>query len=92
VTANSDPVPLLTQWQAGAVDAVLVASTESLEKLLAIIGTLGQPLLRSTPLIVGNARTRERARQLGLDGTVAVAADATDTAMVAAVCAHFDGA
>lgn len=86
---QTDPAPLLGQWRAGAIDAVLVASTDSLEKLVAIIGTLGHGLLRATPLIVGNARTRDRARQLGLDGSVAVAADATDAAMVAALQAHF---
>jgi uroporphyrinogen-III synthase len=82
-----DPAALLGQWRAGAIDAVLVASTDSLEKLLAIIGTLGLELLRTTPLIVGNARTRERARELGLDASVTVAADATDAAMVEALCA-----
>lgn len=86
--ARTDPVPLLDQWRAGAIDAVLIASTDSLEKLAAIIGTLGLELLRTTPLIVGNARTRERARELGLDDSVAVAADATDSAMVEALCAR----
>lgn len=90
--AAADPAPLLRQWQAGAVDAVLVASTDSLEKLVAIIGTLGLPLLRATPLIVANARTRERARELGLDGVVVAAADATDAAMLEALCAHFGAA
>lgn len=89
VQPETDPAALLGQWQAGTIDAVLVASTDSLEKLVAIIGTLGLALLRATPLIVGNARTRERARELGLDGAVAVAADATDAAMVEALCAHF---
>lgn len=90
--APTDPAPLLEQWRSGAVAAVLVASTDSLEKLAAIIGTLGLPLLRATPLVVANARARERARALGLDGTVLVAADATDAAMVAALCAHFGAA
>lgn len=90
--AQTDPAPLFDQWRAGAVAAVLASSTDSLEKLAAIVGTLGLPLLRATPLVVPNARTLERARALGLDGTVLVAADATDAAMVAALCAHFGAA
>jgi uroporphyrinogen-III synthase len=92
VQAQADPAPLLGRWRAGSVAAVLVASTDSLEKLAAIVGTLGLGLLRATPLIVGNARTRDRARALGLDGVVAVATDATDAAMVEALCAHFAAA
>lgn len=88
-TAETDPSALLEQWRAGAIDAVLVASTESLQKLLTIIGTLGLELLGATTLIVGNARTRQLALELGLDGTVVVAADATDAAMLEALRAHF---
>lgn len=88
-TATTDPAALLEHGRAGAIDAVLIASTESLHKLLAIIGTLGTALLRTTTLIVGNERTRQLARESGLDGTVVVAADATDAAMLAAACAHF---
>ena len=88
-TAKTDPSALLEHWRAGAIDAVLIASTESLQKLLAIIGTLGLELLGATTLIVGNARTRQLARELGLGGTVVVAADATDAAMLDALCAYF---
>lgn len=86
---ETDPAPWLKRWRAGEIAAVLITSNESLRKLLAIVGTLGVTLLRGTPLIVGNARTRELARELGLDGTVIVAADATDAAMLEALCAHF---
>ena len=88
---DTDPAPWLARWQAGEIAAVLITSNESLHRLLAIIGTLGQELLRGTPLVVGNARTRDLARELGLDGAVTVAADATDAAMVAALCAQFAG-
>ena len=86
---DTDPLPLLQRWQAGEIGAVLVTSDESLRKLVAMIGTLGMPLLRATPLIVANARTLALARELGLDGPVRVAADATDAAMTEALCAHF---
>lgn len=89
VRPDADPAPWLARLSAGEIAAVLITSSESLRSLLAIVGTLGLELLRRTPLIVGNARTRELARELGLDGAVTVAADATDAAMVAALCAHF---
>jgi uroporphyrinogen-III synthase len=88
-TVTTDPSAVLKHWRAGAIDAVLIASTESLQKLLAIIGTLGLELLGATTLIVGNERTRQLARELGLGGPVVVAADATDAAMLDALCAHF---
>ncbi|MBI5462632.1 MAG: uroporphyrinogen-III synthase [Gammaproteobacteria bacterium] len=88
-TATTDPSILLEHGRAGAIDAVLIASTESLHKLLAIIGTLGIALLRTTTWVVGNERTRQLARELGLGGTMVVAADATDAAMLDALCAHF---
>jgi len=61
VTASSDPAPLLTQWQAGAIDAVLLTSAEGLRSLQAIIGTLGMQLLRSTCMVVAHARIRDLA-------------------------------
>ncbi len=88
-TANTDPGILLEYGRAGVNDAVLNASTESLRKLLAIIGTLGRELLGATPLIVGNARTEERARSLGVTGSILVAHNATDAALLNALCAHF---
>ena len=89
VQPATDPTPLLQQWRSGEVGAVLVTSNESLRKLVAMIGTLGLPLLRATPLIVASTRTLELARELGLDGTVRVAADATDAAMTDALYAYF---
>lgn len=86
-----DPAPWLARLAAGEIAAVLITSNESLRKLLAIVGTLGMTLLRETPLIVGNARTRDLAREAGFDGAVLVAADATDVAMLAALRAHFAG-
>lgn len=90
--SRADPAELLAAWQSDAVDAVLVASGESLHKLLAIVGTLGVPLLRAATLVVAHARTAEQARGLGLDGTIVVAADATDGAMLEALKRHFAAA
>lgn len=87
--AHSDPAPLLAQWRAGGVDAVLLTSGESLHKLQAIIGTLGAALLCATPMVVANVRIRELARSLGHTAPISVAADATDAAMLDALCRHF---
>lgn len=92
VQPDIDPTPWLARLAAGDIAAVLITSNESLRKLLAIIGTLGVAQLRATPLIVGNVRTRELARELGVESPVAVAADAGDAAMVAALCAYFAAA
>lgn len=89
VRPDSDPSALLTRWQAGEVDAVLLASNESLQNLQAMIGTLGQDLLRKSTLIVASARTEQCARELGLRGVIRVAQDATDHAMLAALRAQF---
>lgn len=89
VTASSDPAPLLTQWQAGAIDAVLLTSAEGLRSLQAIIGTLGMRLLRSTCIVVAHARMGDLAKSLGHGGTIVVAADATDAAMLNALRQHF---
>lgn len=84
-----EPAPLLDRWRAGEIDAVMITSNESLRNLVTIVGTLGMPLLRATPLIVANARTAALARELGISGRLRIAADATDAAMTAALCAHF---
>jgi uroporphyrinogen-III synthase len=88
-SVTTDPAALLKDWQSGAVDAVLISSGESLQKLLAIIGTLGLELLNATTLVVGNARTQERARSLGVTGSILVADDATDAALLDALCTHY---
>ena len=89
VRADTDPQSLLKQWQNGAIDAVMLTSAESLHQLQAIIGTLGQQLFRTTTLMVAHERIRELAQSQGHSGTVVIAADATDNAMLAALRQHF---
>ena len=89
VQPDIDPAPWLARWRAGEIAAVLITSGESLRQLRAIVGTLGQELLRTTPLIVAHPRIRDLARELGQDGPVLVADDATDAAMVKELCAYF---
>jgi len=88
-SVTTEPAALLNDWQSGAIDAVLISSSESLQKLLAIIGTLGLGLLNATTLVVGNARTKERARALGVTGSILVAHDATDAALLDILCTYF---
>lgn len=90
--SQADPAALLAAWRSDGIDAVLVASGETLHKLLAIVGTLGVPLLRAATLVVAHARSAELARRLGLDGAIIVAADATDGAMLEALKRHFAAA
>lgn len=87
--ADIDPQPLLKEWQAGAIDAVLLTSAESLHQLRAIIGTLGQQLMRPTALVVANVRIRELAHSLVHAGPVVIASDATDAAMLDALRRYF---
>lgn len=89
VQPDIDPAPWLARWRNDEIAAVLVTSGESLRKLWTIVGTLGVELLRATPLIVPHARIRSLARELGLDGAVIVADDATDAAMMKALSAYF---
>lgn len=85
----ADPAQLLERWRRGAIDVVLISSYESLQKLVAIIGTLGLALLNQTTVIVGNARTRDAASALGLQSPIWVAQAATDAAMLAALHTYF---
>lgn len=89
VRTDADPQPLLKQWQTGAIDAVLLTSSESLHQLRAIIGTLGQRMMRTTALVVANVRIRELAQSLGHAGPVVIADDATDNAMLDALRRYF---
>lgn len=92
VQPEIDPAPWLERWRSGAIAAVLVSSGETLRKLHAIVGTLGHEQWRKTALIVAHARIRDLARQLGIDGPVRIADDATDAAMVKALCDYFAAA
>ncbi len=68
---------------------MLLTSAESLHQLCAILGTLGQPLLRTTTMVVAHERICELAQLQGHSGTLVIAADATDEAMLDALRQHY---
>lgn len=92
VQPEIDPAPWRERWHRGAIAAALVSSGETLRKLHAIVATLGHDQWRKTALIVAHARIRDLARELCIDGPVRIADDATDAAMVKALCDHFAAA
>lgn len=70
---HADPAPLLARWQAGGIDAVTVASAETLHNLAAMLGVAGVPLLAHTPLFAPHAKIAEAARRFGVDRAIATA-------------------
>ena len=66
VRPQADAAPLLARWRAGGIDAVTVASAETLHNLAALLGEAGAPLLAATPLFAPHARIAEAARRLGI--------------------------
>ena len=79
-----DPSPVLDAWSAGGIQAVTVASNESLHNLFELIGQKGQTLLRETWLVVPGRRADALAGSLGIRRRI-IAANATDEAMCQAL-------
>jgi len=73
VRPRADPSPLLEAWQANALDAVTVTSSESLQNFCALIGERGRAWLAKTPLFVPHARIAATARELALTAVVQTA-------------------
>ena len=68
---QADAAPLLARWQAGGIDAVTVASAETLHNLAALLGEAGAPLLAGTPLFAPHEKIAEAARRLGIAQVIA---------------------
>lgn len=68
---HADPAPLLARWQAGGIDAVTVASAETLHNLATLLGEPGAPLLVATPLFVPHEKIADAARRFGIAHVVA---------------------
>ena len=73
VRPRADPSPLLEAWQANALDAVTVTSSEGLHNFCALIGECGRAWLAQTPLFVPHARIAATARELALTAVVQTA-------------------
>jgi uroporphyrinogen-III synthase len=79
------PDDLLQYWIRGEVQAVIVTSNASLQNLFELVGTTGQPGLRSTPLVVVSERAWSLALKLGFNHPPVVAREASDAALVEAL-------
>jgi uroporphyrinogen-III synthase len=73
VRPDADPAPLLARWQTGGVDAVTIASAETLQNLQAMLGEPGTRLLARTPLFAPHEKIAAAARRLGIEHAVATA-------------------
>ncbi len=67
----TDPAPLLARWQAGGIDAVTIASAETLRNLAMLLGEPGAPLLVATPLFAPHEKIAEAARRFGVAHVIA---------------------
>lgn len=70
---SADAAPLLARWQAGGIDAVTVASAETLANLAELLGDAARPLLAATPLFVPHEKIAAAARRFGMTQAVATA-------------------
>ena len=68
---HADAAPLLARWQAGGIDAVTVASAETLHNLAALLGAAGAPLLAATPLFAPHEKIAVAARRFGIAHVIA---------------------
>lgn len=68
---QTDAAPLLQRWQAGGIDAVTVASAETLHNLAALLGPAGAPLLAATPLFAPHEKIAAAARRFGIAHAIA---------------------
>lgn len=70
---DADAAPLLARWRAGGVDAVTVASAETLVNLATLLGEGGRDLLAATPLFAPHEKIADAARRFGMTQVVATA-------------------
>jgi uroporphyrinogen-III synthase len=82
-----DAAPLLKLWEADALDAITITSSEGLRNLFDMIGPLGQAWLRKTPLFVPHPRIAAQAEALGLKRVIPT--DAADDGLVSGLLAYF---
>jgi uroporphyrinogen-III synthase len=84
---RADSGPLLAAWAQGAIDAVVVSSTQGLQNLLTLLGDAGRPQLFATPLFVPHERVAAQARALG--AREVIVAGPGDDEMSARLVAYF---
>jgi uroporphyrinogen-III synthase len=61
---DADAGGLMARWQAGAIEAVSIMSSEGLANFFAMLGPTGGRYLRATPVFVPHRRIEQAARKL----------------------------
>ncbi len=84
---RQDANALLARWAAGGVDAVTVASGETLRNLMALLGEPGVSRLVHTPLFVPHEKIAAAAKRLGIYQVIATLAG--DAGLVAGLVNWF---
>lgn len=84
---SADAGPLLARWQTGGIDAVTVASVETLHNLASMLGEAGAPLLARTPLFAPHEKIAAAARDFGI--VQATATPGGDAGLVAGLVNWF---
>ena len=85
VKPATDPTELLHHLGRHEIQVAVVTSTEGLHNLYDLLGVAGQDWLRDATLVLLSERSAGIARTLGLRGTLHVAKQATDAAILEAL-------
>ena len=86
---DADSASLVDAWRKGKINVVQVNSVESLENLFSMLDHEGRVLLRKSPLLVVSERMLPVAERMGFARPPILAADATDEAVLDALCAWY---
>lgn len=78
--------PLLAAWQAGALAALTVSSSEGLRYLVDLLDAEGRVFLQKTPVFVPHARIAENAQACGLHNIILT--EAADAGILAGLLAY----
>ena len=82
---ETDTTPLNTALLNGAIDVILITSSEALDNLLAMVEPAYLDTLYQVPLLVIHPRQAERARQLGFRYNPILAQDGSVSAIIKAL-------
>lgn len=81
--AESEPALLNQHYQQGQLDIIAITSIEGLKQLMATFAQ--SDWITTIPLLLGNKRIAEQARELGFTGELVIASDPSDQAMLDAL-------
>jgi uroporphyrinogen-III synthase len=83
---NADTDQLQRQWARDGIDVITISSGDGLRNLFDMVGNLAQNWLRQTQLVVVNERLVGLVNELGFARPPLVANEASDEAIVDAIC------